>query len=350
MTLPHAYITALLLTLLTMMCWGSWSNAVKVVKNWRFELLYFDYSFGILATALVLAFTFGTTGSDGPPFLSDLVAAGTGNIAYGFMAGVVFNLSNILVVGAIAVAGMGLAFPIGVGLALVVGVILSYLINPQGNPGLLFTGVALIIAAMVTDAIACRMHAARKAAGGEKGGPASNPESNQSAVRKGIILSVIGGVLMGTFYPLVELGKKGEGGLGPYAIGFVFALGIFLSTFVFNIYFMNVPIQGERLGIRDYFRGSRLAHLVGIIGGIVFCLGTVSSYVASSAPRELQVGPAVSYAIGQGSTMVGTFWGVFLWKEFAGGGPRVNRLLVLMFALFLIGLGLVAIAPLYAAH
>jgi glucose uptake protein len=163
-------------------------------------------------------------------------------------------------------------------------------------------------------------------------------------------LSVIGGVLMGMFFPLVEIGKKGVGGLGPYAIGFVFSVGVFLSTFVFNAYFMKKPVQGEPLRFREYFRGTSKEHFWGIIGGIVWAVGTLSSFVAASAPRELQVGPAISYALGQGSTMVGAFWGVVVWKEFAGGGSLVRRLLVLMFILFVIGLAVVSVAPLYAAR
>ena len=169
-------------------------------------------------------------------------------------------------------------------------------------------------------------------------------------IRKGILLSVIGGLLMGMFFPLVEIGKKGPGGLGPYAIGFVFSLGIFLSTFVFNAYFLKKPVEGKPLRFRDYFRGTKLAHIAGIIGGVVWATGTLSSFVAASAPRELQVGPAISYALGQGSTMVGAFWGVVVWKEFAGGGRLVERLLVLMFFLFVSGLAVISIAPLYAVR
>ncbi len=344
MILPHTYATALALTILTMICWGSWANVLKLTKNWRFELLYYDYSFGILLAATVAGLTFGTMGNDGLLFADDLAHAGARNILFGLAGGVVFNLSNILVVGAISVAGMGVAFPIGVGLALVVGVIWNYFVNPQGNPTLLFTGVALVVSAIVVDAIAYRAHAAAKAAGGTAGADA------RRSAWKGIVLSVVGGLLMGMFYPLVEIGKQGEEGLGPYGIGFIFALGIFLSTFLFNLYFMRSPIDGPRLSFRNYLQGSGTAHLWGIVGGIMWMAGSLSNFVAASAPRDLQVGPAISYAIGQGSTMVGAAWGVLVWREFAGGGRRVQWLLALMFVLFLTGLGIVSIAPLYATR
>ena len=346
MILPHTYGAALALTILTMLCWGSWANVLKIAKGWRFELLYYDYSIGVALAAALAGLTFGTWGSDGISFASDLAHAGNINIFCGFAGGVIFNLSNILLVGAISVAGMGVAFPIGVGLALVVGVIWNYIVNPQGNPLLLFAGVALILGAVVVDAIAYRALAASRSATGDK----ADAAAKRAATWKGIRLAIVGGILMGTFYPLVEIGKTGEKGLGPYAVGFVFGLGVLVSVFVYNAYFMTFPIAGPRLDYRDYLKGSRWVHFLGIAGGVMWMTGSLSNFVAASAPRALQVGPAISYAIGQGSTMVGALWGVLVWREFAGGGARVNRLLVFMFALFLTGLGLVSIAPLYAVR
>ena len=348
MVVPHSYAVALLMTILTMTCWGSWANVIKLVKNWRFELLYYDYSLGILITAAIAGLTVGSMGSYGRPFWVDLTAAGGWNIAFGFLGGTVYCISNILVVGAMAVAGLGVAFPIGVGLALVVGVIWNYCVNPQGNPVLLFMGVAMVVAAIVLDGVAYRVHTmARATLNSELG--TGNAEG-KGRIRKGILLSVIGGLLMGMFFPLVEIGKKGSGGLGPYAIGFVFSAGVFLSTFIFNAYFLRRPVQGEPLRFSDYFKGTFKEHFWGIIGGVVWAVGTLSSFVAASAPRQLQVGPAISYALGQGSTMIGAFWGVVVWKEFAGGGIVVKRLLILMFILFVSGLTIVSIAPLYSTH
>lgn len=345
MVIPHSYVAALLMTVLTMMCWGSWANTVKIVGEWRFELLYYDYSLGILITSIIAGLTLGSMGSYGQPFLADLGAAGFSNIAFGFLGGVVYSFSNILIVGAIAVAGLGVAFPVGVGLALVVGVIWNYFVNPQGNPLLLFAGVALIVAAIVLDGVAYRLHSSARQAGQQSAGNESS-----KGIRKGIQLSVAGGVLMGMFFPLVEIGKSGPRGLGPYAIGFVFSVGVFLSTFVYNAYFLRKPIQGRPLQFSEYFKGSSREHFWGIVGGIVWAIGTLSSFVAASAPKDLQVGPAVSYALGQGSTMVGALWGVVVWKEFKGGGSLVNRCLVLMFILFVCGLTMVSVAPLFATR
>jgi glucose uptake protein len=230
---------------------------------------------------------------------------------------------------------MGVAFPIGVGLALVVGVIWSYAVNPQGNPWLLCLGVALIVAAILVDAIAYRTHAVSRSIGVDNAVAAAKRE----AAWKGIWLSIVAGILMGTFYPLVEIGKSGEKGLGPYAVAFVFGLGVLASVFVYNLYFLKFPIAGPRLKFADYLKGNSWVHFLGIVGGVIWMIGSLSNFVAASV-----VGPAISYALGQGSTMVGALWGVLVWREFAGGGKRVNWLLALMFVLFITGLGVVSIA------
>jgi glucose uptake protein len=346
MTLPHTYGLVLMLTILTMLCWGSWANVLKFTKGWRFELLYYDYSVGVALGAALAGLTFGTWGSDGLRFMDDLSHAGHLNILSAFAGGVIFNLSNILVVGAISVAGMGVGFPIGVGLALVVGVIWNYIVNPQGNPLLLFSGVALVMMAIVVDAVAYRALAASKSTAGD----GADAADRKAATWKGIRLAIVGGILMGMFYPLVEIGKQGERGLGPYAVGFVFGLGVLVSVFVYNLYFMRFPIEGPRLTFGDYLKGNTWVHFLGIIGGMMWITGSLANFVAASAPRDLQVGPAISYAIGQGSCMVGALWGVLVWREFAGGGARVYRLLVLMFLFYLVGLVVVSIAPLYAAR
>jgi glucose uptake protein len=348
MTLPSTYVAALLLTILTMLCWGSWANTLKLSGKWRFELFYFDYVFGVLLASVIAAYTFGTFGYDGFLFMDDLMRAGKRNMVLGFAGGVVFNLANMLLVAAISVAGLAVAFPVGIGLALVIGVIWNYILNPQGNPTFLFLGAGLVVLAIIVDAFAYRSLEFQRAEERIKAGLSRTLRPKVSM--KGILLSLISGVLMGSFYPLVEMGKSGDTGLGPYAIAFVFALGVFFSTFVFNLYFMNLPVQGEPVEMLDYFRGTAKQHLLGITGGLIWCAGTVANFVAASAPQEIQVGPAVSYAIGQGATAVSALWGLLVWKEFAGADAKVKSLLVLMFFLFLSGLALVSIAPLFASR
>jgi glucose uptake protein len=334
-----------------MICWGSWANTFTAAGKWRFELFYYDYSLGVLLAAIVAAYTFGSMGED-LSFSDNLIIALRRNMAYAGAAGVVFNLANMLLVAAISVAGMAVAFPIGIGLALVIGVVWNYILNPQGNLILLAAGVTLVVGAIIVDAWAYSAHARPAPAKLATDRAAAKTPQRKPAGGglKGILLSLISGLLMGSFYPLVELAKGGgpdNAGLGPYAVAFLFAIGVFLSTFIFNLYFLNLPVQGAGLSMFDYFKGSVRQHILGILGGVIWCIGAIANFTAASAPKSVQVGPAVSYAVGQGATMVSALWGLLVWKEFAGASGKVRVLLAVMLALFLAGLILVSIAPLY---
>lgn len=333
MILPTTYTAALLLSIISMLCWGSWANTSKLTKKWRFELFYFDYTFGVVIAALIAAVTFGSMG-DGMSFIDNLDISGKKQWALALAGGIIFNLANILLVGAISLAGLAVAFPVGIGLALVIGVVWNFLIHPAGNPLMLFGGAALVVGAIIVDAMAYAAHSATKS-------------SAHKSSLKGIVISIVSGLLMGSFYPLVQMSTESEIGLGPYAVSVMFSVGVLLSTFVFNLYFMNLPIQGAPVPLGAYFKGSARNHLLGVAGGMIWCVGAVANFVAAAAQGQASVGPAVSYALGQGATMISALWGLLVWKEFAGASPRVRLLLTLMMILFLAGLALVSIAPLY---
>jgi glucose uptake protein len=342
MILPQTYAAALALMILSMLCWGSWANTYKASK-WRFELYYFDFSVGVLVFALVLAFTAGSMGFDGFTFIDDMFHAGKRQWLYGFVGGVVFNLANLLLIGAIAIAGMAVAFPIAIGLALIIGVVMNYAIKPAGNPVMLFSGCALVVAAILVSAAAHKSISEIRHEAEAKAGRAKS--TRRPAAVKGIVVALVSGILMGLFYPIVQKGTEGDLGLGPYSIATVFAVGVFLSTFVFNLFFMNLPLEGEPVDLMDYFRGSPRAHLMGFLGGGLWIVGAVASFAAAAA-ENVHIGPAVSYGMGQGSTLISALWGIFLWKEFRGGDAKVKALLGLMLVFFALGLGLIATAPL----
>jgi glucose uptake protein len=353
MITPTTYTTALFLLILSMLCWGSWANTFKMAGKWRFELFYYDYALGVLIAAIVAAYTFGTLGSD-LSFSDNLLIAGRRNQALGAAAGVVFNLANMLLVAAISIAGMAVAFPVGIGLALVIGVIWNYILNPQGNQFLLAAGVVLVVGAIIVDAIAYGAHArAQKLATAPGASPqrARTKADKGKSGAKGLVLSLVSGVLMGSFYPLVQMGI-GQGpdyaGLGPYAVAFWFAIGVFVSTFIFNLYFLNLPVEGEPISMSFYLRGTPRQHLLGILGGLIWCTGAIANFVAASTPKQVQVGPAISYAIGQGATLISALWGLLVWKEFAGANSRVKAFLAVMLLLFVAGLALLSLAPIYA--
>ncbi len=326
MFIPSLYPVALFMMIVTMICWGSWANTQKLCKGWRFELFYWDYVFGIVVISLLLGFTMGNTEPGSPDsFMANLRAADGHHMLLAFLGGVVFNVANILLVAAIAIAGLAVAFPIGIGLALVIGAALNYVIEPKGNPTLLFGGICLVVLAIILDAFAYRKLV-----------------KDLSVSTKGILLSLLCGVGMGLFYPLVASAGKGPGHLVPYTVTFVFALGVLACTIPVNYIFMRKPVSGSPVAMADYFRGSGAVHIWGLLGGIIWGVGMIFNVVASYAPL---VGPATAYALGQGATMISAIWGVFVWREFAGAPPVARRLVAWMFVCFIVGLSCVAVAP-----
>ena len=326
----QGYSLAVIFCVITMICWGSWANTQKLAeKTWRLELFYWDYVFGIALAALLFAFTLGSTGSEGRGFLEDLAQASSGSLWSAVIGGVILNAASILLVGSIALAGMAVAFPVGFGLALVIGVIVNYAAQPQGDPILLFTGVAFVSAAIVLDAVAYKRI----------------PRSNSSRGNTGLILAILCGILSGFFYRFVAQAMSPDfiqmeaGKLSPYTAMVFFALGILVSNFVFNTAIMLKPFKGERVSPWEYFRGRKSDHAWGITGGIIWSVGMMFSIIAFGV-----AGPAISYGLGQGATMVAAFWGVFIWKEFKEAPIGTNRLLAMMFVSFTIGLVLIVIA------
>src|SRR6202007_1169687 len=176
----NSYAWAVVFCVITMFCWGSWANTQKLAKKgWRFELFYWDYTIGVLLLTLVLGLTLGSNGTVGRAFLADLGQASHASIHSALIGGAIFNLANILLVAAIDIAGMSVAFPVGIGIALVLGVVLNYAADPIGNATMLFTGVALVVLAIVLDAVAYR----------------TIPGGAAGVSTKGLMLSVACGIL-----------------------------------------------------------------------------------------------------------------------------------------------------------
>lgn len=326
----QSYLPAVIFCFITMLCWGSWANTQKLAgRQWRFELFYWDYTLGVFLLSVVFALTLGTFGSTGRSFVQDMGQAELVNVLYAVLGGIIFNGANILLVAAIAIAGMSVAFPVGIGLALVLGVIINYIAAPVGNPTLLFTGVGLVVIAIITDAMIYKRL----------------PGQAKDVTKKGLVLSVACGILMGFFYRFVAKSMSADfvnleaGKLSPYSAVFFLAVGLLFSNFVFNTLIMKKPFVGHPVAITDYFKGGLRVHSVGILGGAIWCVGTSFSIIASG-----QAGFAISYGLGQGATMVAALWGVFIWKEFKEAPPGTAKLIALMFLCFAVGLGLIIAA------
>ncbi|HLW98345.1 MAG TPA: GRP family sugar transporter [Candidatus Acidoferrales bacterium] len=318
---PETFAAALFMTVLSTICWGSFANTQKLTRNYRFELYYWDYAAGIFLISVILAFTMGSMPKNESSFLANLHSAAPMNLFYAALGGFLFNLANFLLIAGIGMVGLAIAFPISIGIALVEGVVLSYLIQPKGSPGLLAFGVAMAVLAIILIGKAY----------GELGG------KDKKVPRKGVVVCIISGLLMGTFAPFVTRAMTNEHPLTPYTIAVLFTLGALLCCFVFNIYMMKHPLVGGPVTFRDYLGASVYYHALGVLGGVIWGIGTVFNFVAAGF-----VGVAISYAIGQASPMVAALWGVFVWHEFRGASNRARIYLLGMFVCYLLALVLIA--------
>ncbi|MFD1629893.1 GRP family sugar transporter [Pseudopedobacter beijingensis] len=332
MYIVHNYYQAVFFCIITMICWGSWANTQKLAnKTWRYELYYWDYVLGIFLFSLISALTLGSFGNEGRSFMTDLGQAENKNIISALIGGVVFNAANILLSAAISIAGMSVAFPVGVGIALVLGVIINYIGMPVGDSYLLFGGVFLVTIAILLNAQAYKL----KSAGTEN-----------TASSKGIIISIVAGILMAFFYRFIAASMDIEnftspeaGKMTPYTAVFIFSIGILLSNIIFNTILIKKPFVGQPTSYKAYFSGSFGTHFTGILGGLIWGLGNSLNLIAAG-----KAGPAISYGLGQGATMIAALWGVFVWKEFKGADKNVKNKLALMFLFFIIGITLIIIA------
>ena len=318
---PQSFNIALLMMVATAFCWGSWANTYKGVKNYRFELFYWDYAVGIFVISLILGHTMGSTGHDANSFLNNVHSADSSNIVSAMLGGVVFNLANLLLVAAIDMAGLAIAFPISIGIALVVGVVTSYLLQPRGNAAMLGAGVACAFVAVVLDGKAYGQLAA----------------GSKRASKKSIVVCIVSGVLMGIWAPFVTRSMTVGNTLGPYSVAVFLTLGALLSCFVWNIYFMKKPLVGEPVAFSGFFTAPVSGHMLGLLGGAIWGLGTVFNLVAASFS-----GVAISYAIGQSAPMVAALWGVLVWKEFAGANRAARAYLALMFVFYVLAIMLIS--------
>jgi glucose uptake protein len=331
MYIVESYGMAVFFCVITMLCWGSWGNTQKLAnRNWRFELFYWDYVIGILLFSFISAITLGSSGEQGRSFTEDLAQVDSTSIGSALLGGIIFNAANILLSAAISIAGLAVAFPVGIGLALVLGVIINYASASKGNPVWLAAGVALVMAAIILNAVAYR-----KAS-----------KSQGKVPTRGIVLAIIAGFLMSFFYRFIAASMDidnfvapAAGKMTPYTATFIFSIGIFVSNFVFNTVLMRHPFEGKPTNYREYFKGRFPTHMVGVLGGLIWGLGNSLNLIAAG-----KAGPAISYGLGQGATLVAALWGVFIWKEFKKAPKGTNGLLAAMFLCFVAGIAFIIMA------
>lgn len=318
------YKIAIGLCFLAMICWGSWQNTRNVAGlSWRFELFYWDFVAGILLLSLLMAFTFGSFGNDGRSFIEDVQQANLKNIGSAVLGGAIWNIGTLLLTAGIAIAGMSVAFPIGGGIGWILGIVILYIANPQGNPYFLFGGSAIVVIAVLLSMWSYKQLAAQK----------------RRPTFRGIFISLLAGIAIAFFYRFVDSSLARnftdayKGYLTPYTAVVFFSLGAFISTFIYNPFFMRKPVEGNPVRFSDYLNGTIRQHLMGVLGGAIWCLGMSASFMANKAAS-----PAIAYGLSNAAPVVAALWGILVWKEFKGAPKKTNRLLTFMFAAYLIGL------------
>ncbi len=320
---PATFGAALVMTIFSAVFWGSWANTYKGTRNYPFELFYWDYILGVVICALGFALTLGSSGAVGEPFLANLQAGDGSNIVSALIGGFIFNIANLLLVAGIAIAGLAIAFPIAIGIAVVEGVVLSYLLQPKGHIGFLAAGLGLAIAAILFDAMAYKRLAG----------------AGRTVTRKGVMINVVSGLLMGLFAPFVTHSLTHGHALTPYTVSVLFSLGALFCCFFVNVYFMKKPLIGEPVSFSGFSKASGRDHILGVLGGIIWGLGGNFNFIAAGF-----VGVPISYAIGQSAPMIAALWGVLVWKEFAGADNKAWAYLGLMFVFYLSAIGAIALA------
>eukprot|EP00971_Amphidinium_carterae_P039951 784467-Amphidinium_carterae.1 len=381
MLLPPTEGWALLAAVVSLVAWGSWTNFLVATKGRiRFECYYLDYSLAALVTSATCAATLGMTPGDGA--LGSLQTwpddfSGIAPLKYlaALFAGVLFNASNIMLCKGIAMVGLALAFPLCIGTAMVEGVTLTYLVDPSGDPWLLFSGVFVALCAVCTAAgmqhlkeqqqksqpardVVVEMGEGSFDAVGEASEkpqqlqepavellPSSEAvEAGPSMARK-LSICILGGVIMG-FWPCLSTFAVQDPGLTPYGELLFYTFAAFLSSLVLLPLAVVFPLEGTEGGplsnaLRDYLCAPMACHLCGWLGGVVWSTGTLGNALATASGK---VNGAAALAIGQCANVAAIFWGIFLFDEFKGTDRKVKVLIGTVLALYAGAITLVSLA------
>jgi len=340
MILPGSQLYNLILLVFGMLCLGTWANTFRMTSRWRFELYYFDFAIGALVAALLIGFTFGSLGWDGFALSDDYYNAAKQKDALALGGGMIFNLGNMLILAALSISGMTVAYMIGVAMMLTTGIVITYFTSPAGNGTMVFAGAMLILVAGVLLSVAYRLHSIERLLVLAQQGKTKSTKKKASL--KGVLLAAGGGIIAGTYFPLMNAAAQGENGAGPYSMGIFFSIGIAISTFVYCIFFMNLPVYGEPVELSAYFKGKAKFHWLGVLGGIMFYIALISTLIMMRAEGKNIVPPMTMRALMLGAVLIGTLWGLLRWKEFDGASGKIKTMLFI--ALFALVSGMVSLS------
>ena len=340
------WLSGLVFLCLAAACFGLWPNAFKLSgSRWRFELFSFDFGIGALLISVILAYTLGTFGNDLGVSERLMVSSRT-NQGLAVVSGGIFALGNMLLLSGISLLGLSIAFPLAIGTAFVA---YSFLQFSSASLTFLLLGMTLLLVAIILSAAAARQgektlpgaslaKAARKhhAAGSRTYVVKKPPEAMLNST-KGLIVCVISGLALASFWPFLSRSLVGDFGLGNYAALLLFAVGLFFSTIVLNLYFMNIAIHGGSISFNSYFRGNVQRHLLGLGSGLVWALAFLAILLASRRPISVDLSILLRVAVPMASVAVAGLCGLLLWREHSGASGTVRRNAFLAIAFFLVG-------------
>lgn len=349
MILPNTLMLALVALGAGALLWSLWivtfraANADPLPANrWRFEYYSFDFALGAIIASLTLALTLGSLGWDGFAFTDELVLSGKRQELWAFLAGLLFTLGNMLMLGSASLSGVLLSMPVTTGLAFGLGAILMNVVNPGGSWIFLIAGLFVTIAALVFGFMAFHgLWLARIIANIQSG----KAKSTSKAVNpKGFVLAVFGGLFMSGFFPLMDMARVPDLGMGPYTATFMCCTGILISTIMFNMFFMNLPVQGKPASFGTYFTSAPGKHIYGVLGGMLWALGTVGHYMAARMEGDAAVSGMLRFAGFQAPIVLSALLGLVIWKEMDEAESKPKNMAGIMLLLLLVAAVLYAMS------
>jgi glucose uptake protein len=337
MTLPASFDAALALAGLTMLCWGLWPHTFRMAGRWRFELYWFDFALGVFVTVLAIVFSLGSSGDD-ITAIDNLIIVSRRQLAWAFGAGILTNLGLMLTMACIATAGLTVAFSVAMPVALAAATTGILLLPSLSQTAGRWAGVVSLLVAAVVASFAHRRHRRTFVQELREGSEIKRRVIERRGRWRAVWFASIGGLLIGCLYPMAERARTSAIEMGPYPIALMAASGLFLSTFVCNLYFLNLPVEGRSPALRDYFDATIRQHLAGLLGGAIWASGTLCFLLALAAEHDVRPGRSTAVALAHAAGLVGLTWGAVVWKEMSGAGRSVKALAGLSAALFLSGI------------
>jgi glucose uptake protein len=352
MILPATYQSGLLLMIFALLCAGFWTSTFKAAKSFRYELYYLDFSAGVLLFAIVAAYTLGSLRSSELTFSDNLLIANYHQMAYAVAAGMVFNLANVVMLAAISVGGIALCVPLTFGMALLILSIWNFVADMRINAVLLFGGVLLILAAGAVIVVAyfryrqALAEAAKKAFMLDPRSKEGRRKAKGPSPAVPVALAVVAGVILGFAPQVLDLARVGDSGIAPYGLTLLFSAGVFLSTLIYAPFVLAFPIGGVSVSLADYFRAGTKGHVLGILGGVLFCSAALSSNIVAGTIVGRLLGPVLVTGLAQAVPLVAIVLGLIFWKEFSRGSSAAP-LVWGGFLLYAVAVALIAFAPVY---